>query len=40
MTTASRSAAGAVRGPTLHDVVGDAAFLAGAPRRFLMEIAL
>ncbi|MDV8002376.1 oxygenase MpaB family protein [Rhodococcus sp. IEGM 1408] len=27
-------------GPTLHDVVGDAAFLAGAPRRFLMEIAL
>ena len=27
-------------GPTLHDVVGDVAFLAGAPRRFLMEIAL
>ena len=27
-------------GPTLHDVVGDAAFLVGAPRRFLMEIAL
>lgn len=27
-------------GPTLRDVVGDVAFLAGAPRRFLMEIAL
>lgn len=41
MTLASRPTAdGAVRGPTLHDVVGDAAFLAGAPRRFLMEIAL
>lgn len=26
--------------PTLRDVVGDASFLAGAPRRFLMEIAL
>ena len=27
-------------GPTLHEVVGDVSFLAGAPRRFLMEIAL
>lgn len=36
MTTASRTAAG----PTLADVVGDVSFLAGAPRRFLMEIAL
>ena len=26
--------------PSLQDVVGDASFLAGAPRRFLMEIAL
>lgn len=34
------SVATAAHGPTLHDVVGDAAFLAGAPRRFLMEIAL
>ncbi|WP_236885060.1 oxygenase MpaB family protein [Dietzia massiliensis] len=40
MTLACRLADDAVRGPTLHDVVGDAAFLAGAPRRFLMEIAL
>lgn len=30
----------AVDGPTLRDVVGDVAFLVGAPRRFLMEIAL
>ena len=36
MTAATRTA----HGPTLHDVVGDASFLAGAPRRFLMEIAL
>lgn len=30
----------AVTAPTLPDVVGDVAFLVGAPRRFLMEIAL
>lgn len=36
MSTATR----ATDGPTLHDVVGDVAFLAGAPRRFLMEIAV
>lgn len=40
LSPASAPAPGEVRGPTLHDVVGDAAFLAGAPRRFLMEIAL
>ena len=46
MTIASRGAAGPApvtgsdRGPALEDVVGDVAFLAGAPRRFLMEIAL
>lgn len=30
----------ATDGPSLREVVGDVAFLAGAPRRFLMEIAL
>ncbi len=36
MTSVTRTA----DGPTLRDVVRDASFLAGAPRRFLMEIAL
>lgn len=40
MASVTRSARPPAAAPTLCDVVGDAAFLAGAPRRFLMEIAL
>lgn len=40
MVPVTRSDRRPATAPTLHDVVGDAAFLAGAPRRFLMEIAL
>lgn len=40
MTATTHASARGAGAPTLHDVVGDAAFLAGAPRRFLMEIAL
>lgn len=37
---ATDTAVRTAEGPTLEDVIGDASFLAGAPRRFLMEIAL
>lgn len=40
MAPVTSSSSRTATAPTLHDVVGDAAFLAGAPRRFLMEIAL
>lgn len=40
MATVTRSGRRTVSAPTLPDLVGDVAFLVGAPRRFLMEIAV